>query len=102
MRIPLVCFGAVMALFLVGSALCASSPYTVVKPDPQAVAVATKWLSVADAGKYAETFAMFPARIQSGGDSVEKYWVGYLRAKRAPLGRVLSRKLVKAWFTKTP
>jgi hypothetical protein len=101
MRIPLLCFGAMMALFFVGSALCASSPYTVVKPDSQAVAAATKWLSVADSGNYAESFAMFPARIRSGGDAVEKYWVGYLRAKRAPLGRVLSRRLVKAWFSRT-
>ena len=101
MRISLLCFGATMASFVVGSALCASSPYAVVRPDPQAVAVATKWLSVVDAGNYAEAFTMFPARIRSGGDAVEKYWVGYLRAKRAPLGRALSRKLVKAWFTKT-
>ena len=101
MRISLLCFGAMMASFVVGSALCASSPYAVVRPDPQAVAVATKWLSVVDAGNYAEAFTMFPARIRSGGDAVEKYWVGYLRAKRAPLGRASSRKLVKAWFTKT-
>ena len=86
---------------LIGSAVGASSPYTVVTPDPQAVAVAKKWLSLADAGNYAESFAMFPARIRSGGESVEKYWVGYLKARRAPLGRVLSRKLLKAWFTKT-
>jgi hypothetical protein len=90
-----------MASFVVGSALCASSPYTVVKPDPEAVTVATKFLSVVDAGNYTETFAMFPARIRSGGDAFEKYWVSYLNVKRAPLGRVVSRKLVKAWFTKT-
>jgi uncharacterized protein DUF4019 len=90
-----------LALFVIGSALAASSPYTVVTPDPQAVAVATKWLSVVDAGNYADAFTMFPARIRAGGESVEKYWIGYLRTKRAPLGRVLSRKLIKAWFTKT-
>jgi hypothetical protein len=90
-----------MALFVVGSALCASSPYTVVKPDPEAVTVATKFLSVVDAGNYTETFAMFPARIRSGGDAFEKNWVSYLKVKRAPLGRMVSRKLVKAWFTKT-
>jgi hypothetical protein len=101
MRILSLCFAATMTLFLVDRALCASSPYTVVQPDPQAVATAAKWLSVVDAGNYAQTFAMFPARIRSGGDAVEKYWVGYLRAKRAPLGRVLSRKLAKAWFTRT-
>jgi hypothetical protein len=73
----------------------------VVKPDPEAVTVATKFLSVVDAGNYTETFAMFPARIRSGGDALEKNWVSYLNVKRAPLGRMVSRKLVKAWFTKT-
>jgi hypothetical protein len=57
--------------------------------------------SVVDAGNYAGAFAMFPARIRSGGDAVEKYWVDYLRAKRAPLGRALSRKLGNAWFSRT-
>ena len=89
-----------ITLWVVGSAFGASS-YSVVAPDRQAVATAAKWLSVVDAGNYAEAFAMFPARTRSGGDAVEKYWVGYLRAKRAPLGRALSRKLVKAWFART-
>jgi len=44
---------------------------------------------------------MFPARIRSGGDAFEEHWVTFLRVKRAPLGRVSSRQLVKAWFTKT-
>jgi Protein of unknown function (DUF4019) len=101
MRISLVCFGAVMALFLVGSALCASSPYTVVAPDRQAVATANKWLSVFDAGNYAEAYAMFPARIRSGGDALEKQWIGIWRARRAPLGRTLSRKFAKAYFGTT-
>ena len=94
-------FGAGIALFFVGNAFCASSQYQAVKPDPEAVTVATKFLSVVDAGNYTETFAMFPARIRSGGDAFEKNWVSYLNVKRAPLGRMVSRKLVKAWFTKT-
>jgi len=101
MRTSLRCFGASIALSLVGSAFCASSQYQVIKPDPEAVTVAAKFLSVVDAGNYTGTFAMFPARIRSGGDSFEKYWVSYLNVKRAPLGRVVSRKLAKAWFTKT-
>ena len=75
MRTSLRWFSAIIALSLVGSALCALSPYQVVKPDPQAVAVATKFLSEVDAGNYTETFAMFPARIRSGGDAFEKNWV---------------------------
>src|SRR5262249_54852712 len=93
--------GATMAWSLVSSALGASTQYPVVKPDSQAVAVVTKWLSVVDAGHYAEAYAMFPARIRSSGDTVEKQWIGYQRAKRTPLGRILSRKFVKAYFAKT-
>jgi len=100
MRTFLLNFAAMITLWVVGSTFGASS-YSVVAPDRQAVTTAAKWLSVVDAGNYAEAFAMFPARIRSGGGAVEKYWVGYLRAKRAPLGRASSRKLVKAWFTRT-
>jgi hypothetical protein len=101
MRAFLVCFTAIMALSLVSSALGASSPYTVVKPDPQAVAVATKWLSAMDAGNYAEAYAMYPARIRSGGDVLEKQAIGLWRARRTPLGRTLSRKFAKAYFGRT-
>jgi Protein of unknown function (DUF4019) len=101
MRISLLCFGAITAFLLVGSTLAASSPYTIVKPDPQAVAVATKWLSVIDAGNYAQAYEMFPARIRSGGEAIEKHWIGYFRARRTPLGRPLSRKFAKAYFGRT-
>jgi hypothetical protein len=100
MRTFLLSFAVMITLWLGSSAFAASS-YQVVTPDRQAVAAAAKWLSVVDAGNYAEAFTMFPSRIRSAGDAVEKYWIGYLRAKRAPLGRALSRKLAKAWFTKT-
>ena len=86
---------------LVANAFGASSSYPKVKPDPQAVAVANKWLSVFDAGNYSEAFAMFPARVRSAGDGVEKQWVGSQRAKRTPLGRTLSRQFVEAYFAKT-
>jgi hypothetical protein len=100
MRTSLRRFGAGIALSLVGNAFCASSQYQVVKPDLEAVTVATKFLSVVDAGNYTETFAMFPARIRSGGDAFEKNWVSYLNVKRAPLGRMVSRKLVKGLVRK--
>ena len=72
MKTSLLNFAAMITLSVVGSAFCASS-YSVVTPDRQAVAAATKWLSVVDAGNYAEAFEMFPARIRSAGDAVEKY-----------------------------
>jgi hypothetical protein len=100
MRISVLYFSAAIALSLLGSAFGASS-YQVVRPDAQALATANKWLSIVDAGNYAQVYAMFPARIKSGGEALEKNWVDYLRARRAPLGRLLSRKFVKAGFSRT-
>jgi len=73
----------------------------VVRPDPQALSAASKWLSVVDAGNYAQAYEMLPARIRAGGDALEKQWVGSYRARRTPLGRMLSRKFVKAGFSRT-
>jgi hypothetical protein len=101
MKTSLLNFAAIITVSLVGSAFGASSSYPVVKPDPQAVAVANKWLSVFDAGNYAEAYGMFPARVRSAGDAVEKQWVGSQRAKRTPLGRTLSRQFMKAYFART-
>jgi hypothetical protein len=94
-------FAAIITLSLVGNAFGASSSYPKVKPDPQAVAVADKWLLLFDAGNYAQAYAMFPARIRSAGDTVEKQWVGRQRVNRTPLGRTLSRQFVEAYFAKT-
>ena len=101
MKTSLLNFAAIITLSLVGNAFGASPSYPKVKPDPQAVAVANKWLSVFDAGNYAQAYAMFPARVRSAGDAVEKQWVGSQRAKRTPLGRTLSRQFVEAYFART-
>jgi hypothetical protein len=89
-----------MALSLVGNVV-GSFSFPVVKPDPQAIAAAIKWLSVVDAGNYSQSFAMLPPRIRSGGEASEKNWVSFLRSRRAPLGRPLSRAFVKAQFSRT-
>jgi hypothetical protein len=101
MKSSLLNFAAIITLSLVGNAFGASSSYPKVKPDAQAVTVANKWLSVFDAGNYAEAYAMFPARVRSAGDAVEKQWVGSQRAKRTPLGRTLSRQFVEAYSART-
>jgi hypothetical protein len=44
---------------------------------------------------------MLPARIRAGGDALEKQWLGSYRARRTPLGRMLSRKFAKAYFGRT-
>ena len=101
MKTSLLNFAAIITLLFVSSAFGASSSYPKVKPDPQAVAVANKWLSVFDAGNYSEAYAMFPARVRSAGDAVEKQWVGHQRGSRTPLGRTLSRQFVEAYFART-
>ena len=101
MKTSLLNFAAIIPLLFVGSAFGASSSCPKVKPDPQAVAVANKWLSVFDAGNYSEAYAMLPARVRSAGDAVEKQWVGHQRASRTPLGRTLSRQFVEAYFART-
>ena len=101
MKTSLLNFAAIITLSLVANAFGASSSYPKVKPDPQAVAVANKWLSVFDAGNYSEAYAMLPARVRSAGDAVEKQWVGSQRAKRTPLGRTLSRQFVEAYSART-
>jgi hypothetical protein len=53
--------GATIALSFVGSAFGASS-YQVVRPDPQALATATKWLSMVDTGNYTQAYTMLPTR----------------------------------------
>ena len=100
MRTLLSYVGAAIALSLVGTAFGATS-YQVVRPDPQALSAASKWLSVVDAGNYAQAYEMFPARIRAGGDVLEKQWLGSCRARRTPLGRMLSRKFAKAYFGRT-
>ena len=101
MKTSLLNFAAIITLSLVANAFGASSSYPKVKPDPEAVAVANKWLLVFDAGNYSEAYAMFPVRVRSAGDAVEKQWVGSQRAKRTPLGRTLSRQFVEAYFART-
>ena len=101
MKTSLLNFAAIITLSIVANAFGASSSYPKVKPDPQAVAVANKWLSVFDAGNYSEAYAMLAARVRSAGDAVKKQWVGSQRAKRTPLGRTLSRQFAEAYFART-
>jgi hypothetical protein len=103
MKISLLHFTAIVTLLGVVSGAAAKSPtpFPAVKPDPQAVAAATKWLAVVDAGNYSDGYDMFPPRITRSGDAMKNQWVGFLRARRSPLGRPLSRKLVKAQFSHT-
>jgi hypothetical protein len=64
-----------------------------------AKASATEWLTLVDAGKYSESWHQAASRFQSlVGETTWRSAVGNVRA---PLGKVVSRKLTSAVFTHT-
>lgn len=73
----------------------------VVKPDPDAVAVATAWLALVDRGDYSAAFQRYPARIRAGGAIVAQNSIASFHARRTPLGAMRSRKLLRARFSHT-
>ncbi len=72
---------------------------TAPKPEELAQKSAESWLALADAGRYAESW---DDASQYFKNAVTKdKWIGALQAVRSPLGKVLSRKLKSANFTRT-
>ena len=67
--------------------------------DPAAAQAAEKWLSLVDSGRYAESWrdaaSLFRAKITAA------QWEQAVRSARDPLGKLVSRKLVSAQFTRT-
>jgi hypothetical protein len=73
----------------------------VVTADREAVAAANKWLAKVDTGNYRDAWDAYPSRIKRGGTTIEEQYVGYLKARRAPLGPAISRSLFRARFSNT-
>jgi Protein of unknown function (DUF4019) len=69
------------------------------KPEDLAQTSAQSWLALTDSGKYAESWQagsdLFKAAI------TQSKWADALTGVRTPLGKVLSRKLKSATYTKT-
>jgi uncharacterized protein DUF4019 len=91
-------------LLLIMFLMVAAWPQTAVtqtspKPEELAQKSAEAWLTLADSGKYAETWdegsQYFKAAI------TKDRWVSALQGVRSPLGKVVSRKLKSANLTKT-
>jgi hypothetical protein len=93
-----------IAVLLAGAMLLAGAVRAQDKQDPAtAVAAATdsatRWLVLADAGKWDDSWEQLaPAGQAAVGKSA---WHAGLDAARAPLGEVKSRKLQSAAFTRT-
>ncbi len=87
-----------ISLAVIGCETMSTSSHDV-KPDPDAVAIANKWLSIVDAGNYAGAYQRMAIRVRTA--ELEQQHITFLRAHRAPLGRPLSRDLSRAVFSHT-
>jgi hypothetical protein len=69
------------------------------KPEQLAQTAAEQWLTLVDAGKFAESWQSAAAYFK--GAVTEAQWKTSLDAFRKPLGALVSRKLKSAKYTKT-
>lgn len=89
---------SVLAISLLGGGLLYALPggSDPAKTEP-AVKAATTWLATVDRGDYDGSWAEAASYFQSAVP--QDQWVKQVRAVRAPLGKVLSRKVVGAKYT---
>ncbi len=69
------------------------------KPEQLAQQAAESWLALVDSRKYGESWEQASQFFKAA--VTKKQWQAALRASREPLGKVLSRNLKSAVFTKT-
>ena len=66
--------------------------------ENEARAAALHWLQLVDAGDYAQAYEEEPARLRAS--TTEGQFLRSMEGRRAPFGRVLSRKFIGAAFTR--
>ena len=66
--------------------------------EKEARAAALHWLHLVDAGDYTQAYEAEPARLRAS--TTYPQFVRSMEGRRAPFGRVLSRKFIGAAFTK--
>ena len=69
------------------------------KPEQEAQTAAGQWLALTDAGKFAEGWKAAASYLQKAAP--QQQFVQSLDAVRKPLGKLVSRKLKSAKYTKT-
>jgi Protein of unknown function (DUF4019) len=89
---------SVFLFFTLLLAICASAQAQP-KPEQLAQQSAGDWLALVDSQKYADGWQK-AAQMFKGAVSKEQ-WQSMMRASRDPLGKMLSRKLKSAIYTKT-
>lgn len=65
--------------------------------EKEARATALHWLQLVDAGNYAQAYEEEPARLRAS--TTDAQFTRSMQGRRAPFGRVLSRKFIGAAFT---
>ena len=66
--------------------------------EKEARAAALHWLQLVDAGDYAQAYEEEPARLRAS--TTDAQFIRSMEGRRAPFGRVLSRKFIGAAFTR--
>jgi Protein of unknown function (DUF4019) len=66
--------------------------------EKEASAAASHWLRLVDAGDYAQAYEQEPARLRTS--TTEAQFIRSMEGRRAPFGRVLSRKFIGAAFSR--
>src|SRR2546421_6248343 len=81
----------VISILLILSLFSSANAVTLT-PDEEASArdVALQWLQLVDSGDYGHAVGQTPEQI-----GIQQNWMSYLLARRTPLGRVKSRKIVE-------
>ena len=85
-------------LVVVGLTLAATAPLPAETPENAAEQSAKAWLVLVDGGKYGESWSSAAEAFKEGVSQAQ--WQGALEKVRAPLGKVVSRKLKAAKFTR--
>ena len=92
--------GSVITVFLTFTMLPESATTRAAqKPEELAQKSAEAWLTLADAGKYAETWDEAAAYFKNV--VTKNRWVNAMKSTRAPLGAVRTRKVKSATYTNT-
>src|SRR6266567_3939124 len=65
--------------------------------EKEARAAALHWLQLVDAGDYTQAYQEEPARLRAS--TTDAQFIRSMEGRRAPFGRVLSRKFIGAAFT---
>jgi len=89
--------GKAVSLSLLAVLLCASAGTA--KPEELGQKSAESWLALTDSGKYADSWDEASQLFKSA--VTKDQWQTALHSVRDPLGKVLSRKLKSANYTKT-